>query len=181
MRLVILDRDGVVNEDSPAFVKRVSEWVPIPGSLESIARLSQCGYSVAIATNQSGVARGLLTIDDLNAIHERLHSRLAGLGGRIDAIFFCPHGPDARCTCRKPSPGLLFSAEERLGLPLKDAVVVGDSLRDLEAARLAGAASVLVLTGKGEETLAHHRGRLAQVPVYPDLSSAVDAMLATLR
>jgi D-glycero-D-manno-heptose 1,7-bisphosphate phosphatase len=179
MRLVILDRDGVVNEDSPTFVKRVSEWVPIPGSLEAIARLTQGGYLVAIATNQSGVARGLLTTDDLNAMHERLRQRLAELGGRVDAIFFCPHGPDARCVCRKPLPGLLFSVQERLAIPLSDAVVVGDSLRDLEAARLAGAAAALVLTGKGEDTLAHHGDRLAQTPIYPDLFAAVEAMLAT--
>jgi D-glycero-D-manno-heptose 1,7-bisphosphate phosphatase len=178
VKLFILDRDGVINADSDAFVKSVDEWVPLPGSLEAIARLNQAGYRVAVATNQSGLARGLLTLDDLNAMHQRLRNRLAELGGQIDAIFFCPHGPEDACGCRKPAPGLLMAAQERLGVSPSDTLVVGDSLRDLEAAWAVGAPAVLVRTGKGARTLAEHPMRLASTPVFADLAALADAILA---
>ena len=178
MKVIVLDRDGVINEDSDAFVKSVGEWIPIAGSLEAIARLNQAGYRLAVATNQSGLGRGLLTLDDLNAMHQRLHDRMAELGGQVDAIFFCPHGPEEQCPCRKPRPGLMFAIRERFGVALTDVVVIGDSLRDLESAWAVGAAAVLVLTGKGSRTLADHRERLGETPVYRDLASAADAILA---
>ena len=178
MKVIVLDRDGVINEDSDAFVKSLGEWIPIAGSLEAIARLNQAGYRLAIATNQSGVGRGLLTLDDLNAMHQRLHDRLAELGGEVEAIFFCPHRPEEHCPCRKPRPGLLLSVRERFGVGASDLLVIGDSLRDLESAWAAGAAAALVLTGKGGRTLADHRERLGETPVYRDLAAAADAILA---
>ncbi len=177
MKLVILDRDGVINMDSDAFVRSEEEWIPLPGSLEAIARLNQAGYRVAVATNQSGLARGLLTLDDLNAMHRRLRNRLAELGGQVEAIFFCPHGPEDGCNCRKPAPGLLVAAQERLGVSWPDTLVVGDSLRDLEAAWAVGAPAVLVRTGKGERTWVDHADRLGATPIYADLAAVADAIL----
>ncbi len=177
MKVIVLDRDGVINEDSDAFVKSVGEWVPIAGSLEAMARLNQAGYRLVVATNQSGLGRGLLTLDDLNAMHQRLHDRLAELGGQIDAIFFCPHSPEEQCACRKPRPGLLLSVRDRFGVAASDLLVIGDSLRDLESAWVAGVAAVLVLTGKGSRTLAEHRERLGETAVYRDLAAAADAIL----
>lgn len=177
MKLIILDRDGVINEDSESFVKSLDEWIPIPGSIEAIARLSQAGYIVAIATNQSGLARGLLTLDDLNAMHGRLHARLSELGGHVEGIFFCPHGPEARCACRKPKPGLLAAILDRLGIAPADALVVGDSLRDMEAAWSIGSAAALVETGKGAATLAAHTERLGATPTYRDLAALADSLL----
>ncbi len=178
MKVIVLDRDGVINKDSDAFVKTAGEWIPIEGSLEALARLNQAGYRLAVASNQSGLGRGLLTLDDLNAMHQRLHDRLAALGGRIEAVFFCPHRPEEQCLCRKPRPGLLSAVRERLGVELSDVVVIGDSVRDLEAAWAFGAAAILVLTGKGARTLAEHRQRLCGTPVYRDLSAAAEAILA---
>ena len=177
-KVIVLDRDGVINEDCDAYVKSLTEWVPLAGSMEAIARLRQAGYRLVVATNQSGLGRGLLTPDDLNAMHQHLHDRLAELGGYIDAIFFCPHVPEDRCACRKPLPGLLVAMQQRLGVALAEVVVVGDSLRDLEAAWAVGAASALVLTGKGARTLAEHRERLSGTRVYADLAAAADAILS---
>ena len=148
MKLVILDRDGTVNEDRNDFVKSADEWVPLPGALEAIARLNHAGWHTVIATNQSGLARGLLDMTALNAIHTRMNRELAALGGRIDAVFFCPHGPDDGCTCRKPLPGLFTMIGERYGLDLPEVPSVGDSLRDLQAGIAAGSPPHLVRTGK---------------------------------
>jgi D-glycero-D-manno-heptose 1,7-bisphosphate phosphatase len=178
MALIILDRDGVINEDSEHFVKTLEEWIPIPGSLEAMARLSQAGHRLVIATNQSGLARGLLTLDDLNAMHQRLRESLAGLGGQLEGIFFCPHGPADDCQCRKPRPGLLLQIRDRLQVDIGSALVIGDSLRDLEAAWALGASAMLVLTGKGAQTLERHADRLGETPVYPNLAAAADAILA---
>ena len=142
MKLVILDRDGVINEDADTYVKSPEEWIPIPGSLEAIARLNHSGYRVVVASNQSGLARGLFTIDDLNNMHRRMHQELARLGGQIDAVFFCPHGPQDACRCRKPSPGLFEQIGLRLRQDLRNAPSVGDSFRDIQAARAAGALPV---------------------------------------
>jgi D-glycero-D-manno-heptose 1,7-bisphosphate phosphatase len=152
MKLVILDRDGTINEDSDEFVKSPEEWRPLKGSLEAIARLTQADYRVVVATNQSGIARGLLDTRTLFAIHDTLLRALAQLGGRIDAFFFCPHAPDAGCPCRKPQPGMLLEVARRFNVALDDVCMVGDSLRDLQAAAAAGARPVLVLTGKGTKT-----------------------------
>lgn len=152
MKLVILDRDGVINYDSDQFIKSPDEWKPIPGSLEAIARLNQWGYRVLVATNQSGVSRGLFDMDTLNAIHEKMHRSVMQVGGRIDAVFFCPHSAEEKCECRKPKPGLLRQIAERYNTDLAGVPAVGDSLRDLQTAVAVGARPFLVLTGKGEKT-----------------------------
>lgn len=176
MKLIILDRDGVINQDSDNFIKTTEEFIPIEGSLEAIARLNQSGYSVAIATNQSGVARGLYTLDVLNSMHEKLRRLLAPFGGHIDAIFFCPHGPDDGCICRKPKPGMFEEIKQRFELDLYDVFAVGDSLRDLQAAQAAGANPVLVKTGKGKRTLEKGEG-IDNIPVFNNLAAFVDELL----
>jgi len=180
--LVILDRDGVINEDSADFIKSLDEWRPIPGSIEAMARLCHGGYRIAIATNQSGLARGLLTPVALNAMHQRLRDLLAAQGARVELIAFCPHGPDEGCECRKPRPGLLLDIAERLGADLRGVPVIGDSLRDLEAALRVGASPWLVKTGKGRQTLAKLHERpdlclLGGIPVFDDLKAAADVLL----
>ncbi|WP_018413183.1 D-glycero-beta-D-manno-heptose 1,7-bisphosphate 7-phosphatase [Methyloversatilis thermotolerans] len=152
MKLIILDRDGVINYDSDQFIKSPQEWRPIEGSMEAIALLNQWGWRVVVASNQSGVGRGLFDMDTLAAIHDKMHRTVAQAGGRIDAIFFCPHAADSRCACRKPKPGMLLEIAERFSVDLADVPVVGDSLRDLQAAVSAGAQPVLVRTGKGVKT-----------------------------
>ncbi|ABM61997.1 D-glycero-beta-D-manno-heptose 1,7-bisphosphate 7-phosphatase [Halorhodospira halophila] len=176
MPWVILDRDGVINHDSDAFIRSPQEWVPIPGSIEAMARLTRAGWRVAIATNQSGLARGLFNAETLAAIHDKLERTVAARGGRIDALAYCPHGPDDGCTCRKPAPGLYRELADRLGEPLQGVPVIGDSARDLEAAAAVGARPVLVRTGKGEGTLAR-AGLPPGTEVHADLAAAVAALL----
>jgi D-glycero-D-manno-heptose 1,7-bisphosphate phosphatase len=177
VKLIVLDRDGVINHDSDQFIKSPEEWRPIPGSLEAIARLNHAGYRVAVATNQSGVGRGLFDMGTLNAIHEKMHRALAQVGGRIDAVFFCPHTADSACQCRKPNPGLLLEAGRRFNVDLNGVPVVGDGLRDLQAAENVGAQPMLVLTGKGERTL--REGTFPkQTTIFPDLAFAASALLA---
>jgi len=176
MKLVILDRDGVINQDSDSYIKSPEEWRPIPGSLEAIARLNHAGFLVVLATNQSGVGRGLFEVSTLNAIHDRMHRALAQIGGRIDAIFFCPHAEEANCNCRKPRAGLLEEIGRRFSVALEGVPSVGDSLRDLQAAATVGAEPILVLTGKGEAT--RKTGGLPEgTRVYPDLATAVRAIV----
>ncbi|HNQ03035.1 MAG TPA: D-glycero-beta-D-manno-heptose 1,7-bisphosphate 7-phosphatase [Thiobacillaceae bacterium] len=176
MKCVILDRDGVINFDSEQFIKTPEEWRPIPGSLEAIARLNQAGFRVVVASNQSGVGRGLFDMATLNAIHAKMHRQVAQAGGRIDAVFFCPHAADSRCACRKPRPGLFLEIGSRLHVDLKAVYAVGDGLRDVEAALAVGAQPMLVRTGKGRRTL--ESGQLpAGVRVYDDLSQAVQAII----
>ncbi|WP_295881408.1 D-glycero-beta-D-manno-heptose 1,7-bisphosphate 7-phosphatase [uncultured Thiohalocapsa sp.] len=179
MKLVIVDRDGVVNEDSPDYIRSPSEIRPIAGSLEAIARFTQSGVHVAIATNQSGLARGLFDVDALNRMHSLLCSRAAAVGGRIDLIAFCPHGPDDHCRCRKPGPALLESIAARFSVTLDSTPFIGDSLRDLKAAACAGARPVLVRTGNGAVTAGALPAALAQTPVFDDLRSAAERLLAT--
>ncbi|ROR34362.1 D-glycero-beta-D-manno-heptose 1,7-bisphosphate 7-phosphatase [Inmirania thermothiophila] len=181
MALVILDRDGVLNHDSEAFIKSPAEWVPIPGSLEAVARLHQAGHTVVVATNQSGIARGLLDLEALTAIHAVMRRALAAVGAAVDLILFCPHGPREGCACRKPRPGMLLEAAARTGLPLAGAPVVGDAARDLEAARAAGATPVLVRTGKGAATEAEGGPELAGVAVFDDLAAFVTHWLGEAR
>lgn len=176
MRLIILDRDGVINEDSDAYIKSPAEWVPLPGSLEAIARLHHAGWRVVLASNQSGLARGLFDLDALLRIHEKMHRALAQFGGVIDAIFFCPHGPEDNCRCRKPKPGLFEDIAARLHVDLQGVPAVGDSRRDIEAARASGATPMLVRTGKGRAVNTQDTA-LADVAVYDDLAAAVDALL----
>jgi D-glycero-D-manno-heptose 1,7-bisphosphate phosphatase len=154
MKLVILDRDGVINADSAQFIKSPEEWEPIPGSLAAVARLNHAGFHVVIATNQSGIGRGLFDMATLNAMHEKMHRALAQVGGRVDAVFYCPHAADANCECRKPKPGMFNAIAARFNTSLAGVPAVGDGLRDLQAAAAAGAQPMLVRTGKGERTLA---------------------------
>ncbi len=175
-RLVVLDRDGVINEDSDDFIKSPEEWEAIPGSLEAIARLNHAGVAVAVATNQSGIGRGLLTIDDLNRIHAKFQHALARVGGHVQGIFFCPHAPEAGCACRKPAPGLLRSIEQRFSLALNDVPFIGDSERDAGAALAVKARPIMVRTGKGARDLQKHP-ELSRHPWYDDLADAVDALL----
>jgi len=176
MNLIILDRDGVINYDSDQFIKSPDEWKPLPGSLEAIARLSQSGYRVVVATNQSGVARGLFDMPTLNSIHEKMHKACAQAGGRIDAVFFCPHAADDNCGCRKPKSGMIEEIANRYSVDLSNVLSVGDSLRDLEASARPGAQPVLVLTGKGQKTQA--KGGLPQgTRVFPDLAAVVATLV----
>lgn len=178
MKLIILDRDGVINYDSDEFIKSPDEWIPIPGSLEAIARLNQAGYRVVVSTNQSGIARGLFNILTLNAIHQKLHTSAQQVGAHIDAVFFCPHAADNNCDCRKPKPGMLQEIARRFGVSLKDVPAVGDSLRDLQAGFVVGCTPYLVLTGKGRKTLA--KGGLPPgTTVHADLATMVDHLLKT--
>jgi len=154
LKLLILDRDGVINYDSDAYIKSVAEWIPLPGSIEAIAQLSKAGWTVAIATNQSGIARGYYDIATLDAMHARLRMLVAAQGGDLGLVVYCPHGPDEGCECRKPKPGMLKTIAEHYNVPLAGLWFVGDSLGDLEAAKAVDSQPVLVKTGKGEKTQA---------------------------
>lgn len=176
MRLIILDRDGVINQDSDDYIKSVDEWQPLPGSIEAIAKLSMNDYRIVVATNQSGIARGYFDLDALNQMHDKMHKLVNDAGGAIDAVLFCPHSPDDGCECRKPKPGMYKDVGERLRIDLKDVPVVGDSLRDLQAADAVGARPLLVRTGKGERTIAKLGDDLAY-PVYEDLAAVVEMLL----
>lgn len=177
MKLVILDRDGVINYDSDQYIKSPDEWRPLPGSLEAIARLNQWGYRVVVATNQSGVGQGLYDMDTLNAIHDKMIKAAAQVGGRIDAIFFCPHTNADNCGCRKPKPGLLKEIAARYNVDLFGVPAIGDSLRDLQAAQAVDAQPILVLTGKGKKTL-EDPGLPQGTPVFADLAAAVAKLVA---
>jgi D-glycero-D-manno-heptose 1,7-bisphosphate phosphatase len=177
VKLIVLDRDGVINRDSDQFIKSPDEWRPIPGSLEAIARLNHAGFRVVVATNQSGIGRGLFDMATLNRIHEKMHKALALAGGRIDALFYCPHTADSDCECRKPKIGMMREIGARFGVEMIGVPCIGDSVRDLEAAEGVGAQPMLVLTGKGEKTL-----RAGNFPkntvIFPDLAFAASALLA---
>ncbi|MDQ6620126.1 MAG: D-glycero-beta-D-manno-heptose 1,7-bisphosphate 7-phosphatase [Pseudomonadota bacterium] len=176
-KLIVLDRDGVINHDSDQFIKTPDEWRPIPGSLEAIARVHHAGYRVVVATNQSGIGRGLLDMAGLNAINEKMHRAVALVGGRIDAVFYCPHTADAQCDCRKPKCGMLKEIGVRFRLDMANVPCVGDSLRDLQCAHAVGGRPMLVLTGKGEKTL--REGAFpAETMICPDLAFAASALLA---
>lgn len=177
MKLVILDRDGVINIGSDQFIKSPDEWKPIPGSLEAIARLTREGWRVVVAINESGLARGLFEMETLNAIHIKMHKAVTQAGGRIEAVFYCPHAADMNCNCRKPRTGLFDEIAARYGRELQDVPVVGDSLRDLLAAATVGARPVLVRTGKGEKTLATG-GLPENTPVFANLSEVAEHLLA---
>ncbi len=176
-RLVILDRDGVINEERENFVRSEDQWRPLPGSLEAMAKLHRAGIAVAVATNQSGVGRGLMSLDALEAIHDRMRREVHEAGGALEGIFFCPHTPLDRCRCRKPLPGLLEQVEAALGLAVAGEYMVGDSLRDLKAARAAGALPVLVRTGFGRIT-ERELSIEDEVAVFDDLAAFVGWLLA---
>jgi D-glycero-D-manno-heptose 1,7-bisphosphate phosphatase len=181
MTLIILDRDGVINQDSDAYVKSIDEWIPIEGSIEAIARLYKAGFTLAVATNQSGLGRGYFDLDDLEAMHSKLNALVNEAGGELAGIFYCPHHPDDGCLCRKPAPGLIDAISETLAADLTGAVVVGDSLRDLEAGVARGCKPVLVRTGKGtshEAKLADHASSdIQQATVLDNLSAVADFLI----
>lgn len=174
--LIILDRDGVINEDSPDFIKSPAEWQAIPGSLEAIAKLNRAGHRVVVASNQSGVARGYFSLATLLEIHHKMQTELAKVGGKLDGVYFCPHRSEDHCPCRKPSPGMLLQIARDFAVDLtSDAVLIGDSLRDIQAAQAAGCPAVLIKTGKGSETLAKNEG-LEAVPVYDNVLDWAEAV-----
>lgn len=175
--LFILDRDGVINQDSDDYIKSPAEWQALPGSLEAIAKLNQAHHLVVIASNQSGVGRGYFDLAALNAIHEKMHLALAKLGGHIDAIYFCPHTPKVNCKCRKPKPGLLEQIKHDFPKDFASAIAIGDSMRDIEAAQALNLQTCLVLTGKGEKTVAEHSNELSNTLIFPDLKTAVGSVL----
>jgi len=176
-KLIVLDRDGVINYDSENFIKSPDEWRPIPGSLEAIARLNHAGYRIVVATNQSGLGRRFFNMGMLVAINDKMHKALAQVGGRIDAVFYCPHAADAGCLCRKPKPGMLTDIGQRFGVDMTGVPCIGDGLRDIQAAAAVGAQPILVLTGKGEKTL--REGNFPQnTVIFPDLAFAATALLA---
>lgn len=178
MKLIILDRDGVINEDSDDYIKSPDEWIPIPGSLDAVARLNHAGYSVAIASNQSGIARGYFSLETLAAMSVKMNDMLTPLGGRIDAMLFCPHGPNDGCDCRKPRPGMLIEIGNRFQTNLENVLFVGDNINDVKAAQVAGAKPVLVKTGKGEQTASLiAENNSMNVPVYNDLADVVNSIL----
>ncbi len=178
-KLIILDRDGVINFDSPNYIKSPEEWNAIPGSLLAISELNDAGYTVAIATNQSGVGRGIYNLAILKSIHQKMRDELSGFGGKIDGIFFCQHTPEANCKCRKPKPGLLLEIAENFKVDLKKTKVsaIGDSLRDLQAAQAAGCEPILVLTGNGEKTSQSLPPELHNIQIFEDLLAATRAII----
>jgi D-glycero-D-manno-heptose 1,7-bisphosphate phosphatase len=185
-KLIILDRDGVINEDSDTYVKSAAEWIPLPNSIEAIARLFNAGYTVVVATNQSGIGRGLFDLDDLEAMHAKLSDLVLDAGGELAGIFYCPHKPEDDCHCRKPSPGLFNAIAKEFSLQsLTDVPMVGDSLRDLQAGLSHQCTPILVRTGKGKKTEAllseQHDKVLRQAPVFDDLSKVVDYLLTGAR
>lgn len=176
-RLVILDRDGVINRDSKEFVKNADEWIPIPGSIEAIAALSRAGFKVAVASNQSGLARGLFDEVALQSMHDKLTGLVAAAGGQVDRIAICPHGPDEDCACRKPRPGLILDLLQHFNVDAAETPFIGDSLRDLQAAAAAGVRPILVRTGNGDKAAAGLSGDLAAVAIFDDLQAAATSLL----
>lgn len=175
--LVILDRDGVINRDSADFVKSVDEWVPLPGSIRAIAELDRAGFTVTVASNQSGIARGLFDRAALRSMHRKLRRLVAAEGGHIDRIVVCPHGPDDGCACRKPKPGLLLRLARHYKTRLAGVPVIGDSLRDIQAAADAGARPILVRSGNGRKTEVALAGNLSNTEVFDDLAAAAAALV----
>ena len=178
MKLIILDRDGVLNQEREDFIKTPEEWVPIDSSMQAVSRLNEAGYRVVLATNQSGIGRGLIDMDTLNTIHQKMHNSLGRFGGWVDAIFFCPDAPDAGSHCRKPNPGMFEDIANRCGTDLAHVPAVGDKLSDIQAAIAAGVRPVLVRTGYGKQT-EKDKDLPAGIPIYDDLYSYVDKLLAS--
>jgi len=177
MKLVILDRDGVINHDSDDYIKSPDEFIPIEGSLNAIAQLNHAGFTVVVASNQSGLARGLFDMDTLNRMHDKLHNLLQHEGGHIDAIFFCPHHPDDNCDCRKPLPGMLHQIAERFSVDLRNVTFIGDSLGDIKAAQAAGANFMLVKTGKGKRVIKKGEG-IDNIAIFDNLADATAQLIS---
>jgi len=176
MKFIILDRDGVINFDSPHYIKSPEEWNPIPGSLEAIAALNRAGYHVLVATNQSGIARQYYDLDTLAHIHEKLMRELASVGGYVDEIFFCPHHPDEHCSCRKPKPGMLYRMRDQYRFDLKETYLIGDSVADMELCFTTGCKPILVLTGNGKETLEKY-AHTHKIPAFENLAAAAKSII----
>ncbi len=174
--LIILDRDGVINLDSPDYIKSPQEWHAIEGSLTAIAKLNNAGFTVVIATNQSGVGRGYYDAETLRAIHQKMQDELYSLGGHIDKIYYCPHTPEDNCSCRKPKPGMLYQIQQDFPMLFPEAIFVGDSWRDIQAAQAVCCKAVLVKTGNGKKTLSMHP-KLTCIPVYKNLTEFVNTLL----
>ncbi len=177
MKFIILDRDGVINDESKDYIKSPEEWQPIPGSLEAIALLCEAGYTIVVATNQSGVGRGYYTEAVLAQIHQKMLACAKARGGTIDRIFYCPHHPDEQCLCRKPAIGLLTQIADAYQINLTNIIAIGDSLRDIQSAEKAGCKPILVLTGKGKQTLKDNPQLRNKIPIFADLLAAVKALL----
>lgn len=190
MKLVILDRDGVINVDSDSYVKSADEWIPIEGSIEAIARLSKAGFTIVVATNQSGLARKLFKLGDLEAMHKKMTDLVDEAGGTLAGVFYCPHHPDDHCQCRKPQTGLIDAIERELSTTAVGAYFVGDSLRDLESAVAKRCKPILVRTGKGEKTLKelnsinsskeHNDIKMAKPAIFDDLAAASNYIISAL-
>ena len=174
-KLIILDRDGVINYDSDEYIKSPAEWRPLPGSLQAIKKLNNAGKIVVVATNQAGPARGLFSMEALSAIHQKFYDELAKIGAHVDALEFCAHHPDDQCLCRKPQPGMILTLLKKFSISSQNAIMIGDAFRDLVAADAAGVDGILVRTGKGIRTLETH---VIKAPVFDDLAMAVDAILS---
>src|SRR3989338_11429736 len=171
--LIILDRDGVINFESDAYIKSPEEWIPIPGSIDAIAKLTKAGYKIVIATNQAGVGRGLYTLDTLQKIHDKMLTLIENAGGKIEKIYVCPHHPDEHCHCRKPKPGLMHRAQEKYGVDFSNTFFIGDTATDVQTALAVGCKPLLVLTGKaGAKAFAEDK-EAASVPKFKDLAEAV--------
>lgn len=179
LKAIVLDRDGVINEDSSEYIKHADEWRPLPGSLDAIAALTRAGYAVFVVSNQSGLNRGLFGLDELRRIHRRMREAVEAAGGRLTGIYYCPHRPDEACSCRKPAPGMLEQLAREHDVVLSGTPFIGDKWSDVEAARAVGARPLLVLTGHGAATVAQHGGEIAEV--YPDLAAAVQMLLGEDR
>jgi len=179
-KAVLLDRDGVINFDSPNYILRPEAWRPIPGSLEAIGRLTAAGIPVAICSNQSALGRGMVDQTTFQAIHAKMLLAIEEKHGEIEHVAYCPHGPDDECGCRKPAPALLEEALAALKVPASEALMIGDSTRDVQAAHAAGVPAWLVQSGYGdaEKILKKSRELMPEIPAYPDLAAAVDALLA---
>lgn len=178
--LIILDRDGVINVESDAYIKAPDEWIPIPGSLEAIAKLTKAGHRVVIMTNQSGIGRGLFSVETLNQIHAKLSASLAVLGGHIEKIYYCPHHLNDNCVCRKPKPGMLKQIQQDFKIDLKDCLLIGDSWRDMQAAQTAQCPCWLVKTGRGQQHI--NDGVVpSDFPIFTSLSVAVDHLLNSIK
>jgi D-glycero-D-manno-heptose 1,7-bisphosphate phosphatase len=175
-KLIILDRDGVINQDSDDYIKTVDEWIPLEGSMEALSMLTQAGYQIAIATNQSGIARGYFTVETLNSMHKKMNKLATDAGAKIHYIAYCPHVSEDKCDCRKPLPGLIHQIEKALNISAKNCYMVGDSLRDLQAGQTAGLKPVLVLTGKGQRTLDKGEG-LENIVAFKNLKTFVTEVI----
>ena len=176
-KLIMLDRDGVINEDSADYIKSPEEWIPIAGSLEAIAKLNQAGYKVVVVSNQSGIARGYFTEETLQLMHEKMRRELEKFGGFIDYIYYCPHHPDENCECRKPKPKMVLEVLRKFQVRPQEVLLIGDSWADVQLAKNVGCDFILVKTGKGVKTIAEHKNELEKIPIFDNLAAAVEGII----